>query len=226
MAPAGPGRLSDEKCVKADLERQASTRTSRVVTLGTSLTCERHWRFWKGCGGQWVTLMRDTCTRRDEGRVDVENRARWGCDSAWALRNHRRLLSGMCPDVCVLEFSVNDADLRRGISVDRSGLNLSSLLGILRDTWTSCRTLVLITNPVFGRHAISRPALSAYYARARDVARETGVDIVDTEPVWNRALMRQPWSHWIPDGIHPNLDAARNITYPQVHLGLVRLSPW
>ena len=120
----------------------------------------------------------------------------------------------------LVEFAINDAQVRRNISLVDSHRNLAEVLDVLRTSSPGCEVYLLVTNPVFGRHALRRPRLKDYYDVVRRLAREQGVGLIDTAPAWQVALARKSWREWMPDGIHPGEEAARQITLPQVERAL------
>lgn len=192
----------------------------RIATLGTSLTSEWTWRFWRACGGHWVRLLRSELSERYGTRAPVQNLGHWGADSVWALHHLSKICSRRRADIAFIEFAINDADERRGVSVVDSRNNLLAIVDALRDSWPGCNIYLLVTNPVFGRHAPDRPHLGEYYEIVRQVASQVGAGLIDTEPAWREALASQHWRHLLPDGIHPNAKAACVVTLPQIRLAL------
>jgi lysophospholipase L1-like esterase len=195
-------------------------RRQRIVAFGTSLTSEWNWRLWRNCGGHWVRMLRERLTTRFDGLAYVTNAARWGADSSWAARRIRRIARSGAIDAVLVEFAINDAEVRRNISLVDFHRNLVEVLDVLRTSSPDCEVYLLVTNPVFGRHARGRPRLQDYYDVVRSLAREQGVGLIDTAPAWQVALTQKSWRAWIPDGIHPGEEGAREITLPQVQRAL------
>lgn len=198
----------------------AAGRDLRIVALGTSLTSEWTWRFWRACGGHWVRLLREELQARYGGGAVVENLGHWGADSAWALRRIPQASGRRWADLAFVEFAINDADQRRGISIADSRHNLLAIVELLRTRWPGCNLYLVVTNPAFGRHAADRPRLVEYYDVVREVANETGTGLLDTAPAWQLALQTRDWRQLLPDGIHPGVEAARLVTLPEVWLAL------
>jgi lysophospholipase L1-like esterase len=198
----------------------AAGRELRIVAVGTSLTSERNWRFWRACGGHWVRLLRGELQASYGPGAAVENLGHWGADSAWALRRLPQMSRRRRADHAFVEFAINDADERRGISLANSRHNLLAIVQQLRACWPGCGLCMVVTNPVFGRHAADRPRLGEYYDVVREVANEAGTGLLDTAPAWQATLRTRDWRQLLPDGIHPGAEAARLVTLPEVRRAL------
>lgn len=189
---------------------------SRIATFGTSLTSEWTWRVWRACGGHWVRLLRTELQSRVGESAIVANFGHWGADSTWARHRVTKLGGHLDVDVALVEYAVNDADMRRGISLADSRRNQVCIAEALRARWPRAALFFIVTNPCFGRHAIDRPRLEGYYDVVRDVASEAGAGLIDLVPAWQIALEHRRWQELLPDGIHPGVDAAMDITLPKV----------
>lgn len=200
--------------------RHLKARPQRIVAFGSSLTAEWNWRVWRHCGGHWVRLLRADLRALYGERASVANLARWGADSAWAASRIVELAGSQAADVAFVEFAINDSDVRRNISLVQSRQNMAYVIKVMRATWHACDIHLLVTNPVFGRHQTSRPRLREYYQSVRELAGEQQVGLIDLAPAWQQALARRDWCELLPDGIHPGVEAAREIILPQVRRAL------
>ena len=187
----------------------------RIVAYGTSLTARWTWRLWRRTGGHWVRPLRAGLRAQTDPRLGVENAARWGSDSTWGLRCLERRVLGRRPHLLLLEFAINDADRRRGISIGRSRSQLSRMLDEVASACPACQVVLLTMSPALGRHAVARPELDAYYELYREAARERGLHLVDLNARWC-ALPEDGLHRALPDGIHPTPEACRTIVVPEL----------
>lgn len=169
-------------------------RSARVLLLGTSLTA-----------GAWTADLERGLSLCRRARVVVERLAKPGANSAWgeaALR--ARLAAGPAPDVVVVEFSINDSSLWRGMTLAASRARHEELL---RTADQAGVTVWLATmSPAFGRKAWERPGQVAYRALYADLARKHGAGLIAMVPAW-QALSVPERKRLMPDGLHPT-DAA------------------
>lgn len=179
------------------------------MAYGTSLTVERTPRFWKRCGGGWVAGLREALGPR----FVLHNAAGWGRDSVWGLAMLERRVLARRPDVVLVEFSINDADRRRAISIEASRRNATELVERIRAARPSCLPLLMAMSPALERHAACRGDLDAYYDAWEGVARTSGAAWVDHRPAW-RALAPHDLRRALPDGLHPTPEAARALMLP------------
>ncbi|MBU2677978.1 MAG: SGNH/GDSL hydrolase family protein [Gammaproteobacteria bacterium] len=196
-----------------------SPATRHIVIYGTSLSAEHSPFFWRRCGGYWVTMLRQSVCQRHPGETLLTNASRWGAHSRWALKHMRSRVSIHEPHVLLLEFAINDADMRNRISVTESEKNIESMIGLALDSNASCDIWVLTSHIPRGRHVSVRPALADYYAMYESVAERNDVGLIDLHRKWGGTA---PDRKYIPDGIHTNELAARDVILPGVlaHLDL------
>ena len=185
-------------------------RPVRVLLLGTSLTA----------GGRWNDALQHALSACRSGGVVVERLARPGANSAWGQEAlAQRLQTGGRPDLLVVEFSINDASLWRGMTLDKSKARHREILTLAEQAgvpvWLSTMS------PAFGTKAWQRPGQVAYRAAYQDVARSTGAGLIATVPAWNR-LSAQARGEAMPDDLHPVDAAMREITVPAL---VAALSP-
>lgn len=176
----------------------------RIVFLGTSLTASYGWPDQvEGCAAHPVAVSRI---------------ARPGAASDWGLARAQDVIAQR-PDVVFIEFSVNDADLRHGISLRRSADNHRRLIGALRARLPGARIVLMTMSPAHGLRRLLRPRLPAYYGLYRDLARDLDTGLLDLYPRW-RALPRKARRQ--EDGLHPGETAASRLIVPGIaaYLGL------
>ncbi len=183
------------------------------VAYGTSLTAEKSRLFWRRCGGSWLSLLRDHIDSQGPNDILLINRSRWGADSRWALKNITSRTLSMNPDMLFLEFAINDADVRKRITRAESRDNLEKMITLARKHSPACEICLLISHSPSGRHLRVRPALLDYYQIYREVAEQRDVGIVDLYACWGPEA---PTAQYMPDGIHTNELAAREVILPAI----------
>lgn len=169
-------------------------RQVRVFLLGTSLTA-----------GAWTAALERRLSECRGAGVLVERLAKPGANSAWgeaALR--ARLAAGPAPDVVVVEFSINDSSLWRGMTLAASRARHEELLRTADQA--GVRVWLATMSPAFGRKAWERPGQVAYRALYADLARKHGAGLIAMAPAW-QALSVPERKRLMPDGLHPT-DAA------------------
>ncbi len=198
------------------LDKLESRQPVTMVVYGTSLSAETC-AFWRQTGGAWVSYLRGELSQQADGLVKLTNAAKWGSDSDWGVRKLGPRLLRHEPDVVLLEFSINDADIRRNMSMTRSRKNLLAMIRRIRECNNSCEIVLMTMNPAFGRPLSYRPQLEDYYGIYQEVAVDHSLIHVDHYRHWKRLLARQPeMIQHIADGIHPDEAACKQIILPNM----------
>ncbi|GGE01143.1 hypothetical protein GCM10011390_19980 [Aureimonas endophytica] len=185
-------------------EAKAEAPPLHIVAFGTSLTAR----------GGWQPDLRQAlaaCLGRD---VAITTVARSGSTSAWALANVETVVAAR-PDIVLVEFSVNDAALDRLTTPGRSRAAMAAVLGRLREGLPDARVFSMAMNPIHGLRGLMRPFLDSYVEAHRRIAAGLGQGFIDFRPFWaefsDAALARM-----IPDGAHPQPEAASAIMVPRL----------
>lgn len=170
-------------------------RPVHVLLLGTSLTA----------GGDWAHALERQLAACHRGGVVVERLAKPGANSAWGARVLAvRLVEAPIPDLLVVEFSINDASLWRGITLEQSRARHEEMLMAAKRAGI---TVWLATmSPAFGRKALERPGHLAYRSLYHDLALANNAGLIATTPAW-QALSPDDRMAALPDDLHPT-DAA------------------
>lgn len=174
----------------------------RIVAFGTSLTA----------GGTWpadLAQALETCLGTSVQMVVI---ARPGMGSAWALEAVPQVLAA-APDLVLMEFAINDADLLDGVSLAQSAAQHRQILDRLRDSAPDRRVLLMTMSPVTGliRRA-QRPWLRRYHRLYAELAEEADTGVMDFTARWEadpEHLRAQQ-----PDGLHPTAAAASALMVP------------
>jgi lysophospholipase L1-like esterase len=197
-----------------------------VVTLGTSLT---------GGTWRWVDRMKEWLDQKWPKQATVHNLG-VGASASQTVpamkgnpytENHCGLdripeAIKLKPDVVLIEFSVNDAYLPYGISLEQSKKNLNTMIDQLLAAKPDTEIIVQTMNCVINEHAKARPDLDAYVQGYREVAAKRGLRVVDHYPNWQKLLRENPqeFKRLVPDGIHPQAAGYSKILLPELQRAL------
>lgn len=178
----------------------------RIAVLGTSLTARYDWP--TRAGARLVACI---------GRpAEVTTVALEGANSDWGLGQIDRV-AALSPDVVLVEFAINDADLRDGLSPLASTAAHAAIVTGLRDRLPRLRIGLMTMSPAQGPRGWLRPGLATRYATYRGLAAELDTGLLDLYPRW-QAL--PPEARGLAaDGLHPDPDVAAGLILPA-------LLPW
>jgi acyl-CoA thioesterase I len=172
------------------------------VFMGTSLTA----------GDPWPDLVVERLQACVTHPLRAQRIAEGGVTSAWGLSQIEAAIAA-APNLLLLEFAINDADLRHGLSLEESRDNHRAMLARLKEGLPEARIILMTTNPATGLRRLLRPRLAAYYAQYRTLAAEMDVGLIDLYPRW-LALPRA--AQGLTDGVHPAPDRAALVIVPVV----------
>ncbi len=176
-----------------------------LVFLGTSLSD----------GAQWPLLAAEMiaeCSARPAIPIVI---AKGGATSNWGLMQIDAVIEAR-PDVVFLEFMINDADLRRGVSIEESLENHAAMLDRILSEQRAATVVLLRLNRAHGARAILRPRLPAYERQLVSLAVADRVELGDLRENWQAELGRLGRSAAIPDGVHPVDSVAAAVNAPGV----------
>lgn len=172
----------------------------RIVVLGTSLSAKYG----------WPSLFRDRLAACLDRTPDLELVARPGANSGWGLDQVARVIAAN-PDLVLIEFAINDADLKDGVWRAESAAHHRDILAELATALPDARVLLMTMSPVRGWQILFRPRLAGYYALYPEIGEETGAGVLDLYPRW---LTNPSARESFPDGVHPTEAAATDILLP------------
>ena len=178
------------------------TETLRLVSFGTSLSAR----------GGWQAALAARLRERLEADATIAIHAKPGANSDWGVAN-AATVAALDADIVLIEFSINDASLLRGVSLSRSRENLRKIVATLKASAPSPRLVLMTMNPALGLKRLVRPRLDAYYAVYLQVAAELGLGVAHLYQAW-AALSPRQLRRAIPDGLHPLPDPAADIIVP------------
>jgi lysophospholipase L1-like esterase len=173
-----------------------------IVAFGSSLTA----------GGTWPGDLARALEACLQGQVTLEVIAAPGAGSSWGLETVDRVRA-TAPDLVLLEFAINDADLRDGVGLSRSARQHREILRDLLGDAPQRRVLLMTMNPVSGLiRKLQRPRLGRYYALYPDLAAEADTGLVDFATRWQADPEHLRAS--LSDGLHPRPEAASALMVP------------
>jgi acyl-CoA thioesterase-1 len=171
----------------------------RITFLGASLTR----------GDDWPEALAAALQPCLGQRPDITRIAKAGAHSGWGLAQVPQVVASN-PDLVVIEFSVNDADLHDGLSRAQSVANHRQMIAQLQQALPQARILLMTMSPSYGLHGWIRPWLGSYYALYHPIAQQMGTGLADLYPRW-LALPAGERKRLAPDGIHPEKGRAGRI---------------
>ncbi len=189
----------------------AAGKPQVAVVYGTSLTHK----------GAWVGAVKEYLDQNFPGQVTFVNAAKSGMQSNWGVENFASRVLSQKPDLVFIEFSVNDAATKHGISVVKSVENLDRMVKDLRTQNPQADIVLQTMNPAWDspetpekQYGSDRPDIAAYYDGYRRYAAEHNMPLVDNYPVWAEMLAKDPerFHKAASDGIHPHSGPSRGVT--------------
>jgi len=196
IAPAGPDIAADRPLSRP---LPAGEGPLTLVFLGTSLTAGYDWP-------ESLAERLQACLGRPVRAVTV---ARGGATSAWGRGQVPAVLAA-APDLVVIEFAANDADIRRLVPLGQSRRDHEAIIAALRAGRPGTAILLMTTNPATGLRRLLRPRLAAHYALYRDLAAVADTGLADLAPRWRAPGAPAQGG----DGIHPDPAAAAAVIVP------------
>ena len=153
----------------------------RIVAFGTSLTAKNDWPDALG-------PVLETCRGAP---VEIRRVAKPGAGSAWALGDVDAVIAA-APDLVLLEFAINDAEIRKGAALATARETHDRILTALKAGLPEAQILLMTMNPAHGLRGLARPYLADHYAQYRALAESHGVGLLDLYPRWRAAPPEVP----------------------------------
>ena len=189
--------------------RPGSPDEVAISVVGTSLTAYY----------DWPNILAETLKSDLDRPIRVSRVAKGGGTSRWGAENIEDIVSQE-PDIVLIEFSINDADLRHFISLRQSIENHERLIAGLRRADPSVAIVLVTMSPAYGLRRGLRPRLAAYYDAYGQIARDTNTGLIDLYPRW---LSYEDQQQAFPDGLHPTEAVATRLIVPTMasYLGVM-----
>lgn len=174
-----------------------------IGLIGTSLSSGPSSREWFG---ECCRLIESNTGKR----IVPYSMGKPGSYSSWGAANIGNL-ARLRPDVALIEFLINDSYTGSGISVSESECNHQDMIDALKAANANVTIALMTMNPAIGSKASEHPSLTTYNAMYASLATANSIELIDVYSEWGT-----PTSGQIPDGLHPTLDALRDVTIPVV----------
>lgn len=171
-----------------------------MTVLGTSLTALY----------DWPAAVQEQLAHCP-GPVILTPVAQPGATSAWGLEQIAAVLATE-PDIVLIEFAANDADIRDGLWPWQSRQTLGEIITDLRARDPAPVLALMTMNPAQGLRGWMRPGQGMQAGMYHDLARTEGLGLVDFYPRW-RARARAGRGLQA-DGLHPDVAVARAVITP------------
>lgn len=179
-----------------------------IALFGTSLSHKQ----------LWPETLAKVLGERFGVSVAIKPVTQPGAGSLWALENTDRLVA-TDPDWVLIEFSINDADIRDGQSLDQALKTHRRLLAELQSRLPNTGLVLMSMNPAQRLRGLLRPRLAAHYRQYRSLAEEWDTGLIDLNARWldipstDRGLAQ--------DGLHPDRQTASRIIVPALSRYLI-----
>ena len=169
-----------------------------IVAFGTSLTAGNGWP-------DRVQARLAACLGTD---IALSRVAEPGQGSAWALIQVPRVVA-LAPDIVLIEFAINDADLRDGVSRAQSLAQHRALIAALRADLPDAVLVLMTMSPAYRMRGALRPFLPGHYADVAALAVDEDLGLIDLYPRWRSTDLPHP-----SDGLHPDDAATAQVIDP------------
>lgn len=181
--------------------RAQEERPLRIVTFGSSLTANY----------DWPDRLAGALTTCSGQQVHVTKIAMPGADVSWALTQTDRVLAAD-PDMVLIEFAINDADIFDGLWLGSARQAYDTLLTRLGADLPDARLVLMSMSPAQGPRGWKRPRLARHYAQQGEIADAYGLEFIDIHARWQALPRAQRGLE--RDGLHPDKEVAAQVILP------------
>lgn len=179
------------------LPNQVLPERLHITVLGTSLSHREPWT-------DALSEALNACL----GPTEITVIARPGAGVLWG-QGQVAAVAGSAPDLVLVEFAINDADLRDGLARAEADAQMRALLEALAEAAPEAGLVEMTMSPASGVRGLLRPGLARYYADVIARADAGPQGAIDLYARW-QALPRG--ERGLADGLHPDAQIAQNVT--------------
>lgn len=193
------------------IKNLAAGKHQTLVTYGTSLTAAEG-------GRAWVDSVNKALNKKYNGLLTTLNAAKSGMWSTWGVQHLEDSVIKKAPDAVLIEFAMNDAFLDYKTNVDVARLNLNYMIDRIKLYNPDCEVILQTMDIPLNEHGQQRPNILAYYQMYREVAKTRKLLLIDHYPHWKELLDKgkDAYIKAVPDGIHPGVEASKQIIAPYI----------
>lgn len=186
----------------------------RIVALGTSLSAR----------GPWPDRLAARLAQCLDHPVETVRITRPGANIGWGAHPDRlAAVIAERPDIVLVEFAINDADLRDGVARNAADALTRAALEDLARALPEAAIVELTMSPASGLRGLLRPGLAARYGDV--VARgdtsggdtgggDTGGGVRGVVDLYARWIARPRAARGLDDGLHPDPEIAADVIVP------------
>lgn len=191
------------------IKKLESGENQRIVVYGTSLSASKE---------GWAAMLESSLNALYPGKVEVINSAQAAMWSTWGVENLRERVLEQKPDMVIIEFAMNDAYLPYATSVEAARLNLEYMVYRVRELYPDCSIILQVMNMPIAEHKAQRPNIELYNNLYRKEVRKLKVTLIDHYDYWVSILKKgeKEFYRYVPDGIHPNITAQKELVLPHI----------
>lgn len=168
-----------------------------ITVLGTSLSHREPWT-------DALSEALNACL----GPTEITVIARPGAGVLWG-QGQVGAVAQARPDLVLVEFAINDADLRDGLARAAADTEARALIAALSDAVPEAGLVEMTMSPASGLRGLLRPGLAARYGDVITRAESGPQGVIDLHARW-LALPRE--GRGLVDGLHPDPEIAANVT--------------
>lgn len=176
-------------------------RALRITLLGTSLSHEQ----------VWPERLRRRLEDHLNHPVVLGFVTRPGAGSRWGQGQVQQVVA-QNPDWVLVEFAINDADIRDGQNLDAAQRSHVALLQDLQKARPEAAIVLMTMSPAQGLRGLLRPCLGAHYRQYRTLAERFELGLVDLYPRW--LALPAAARGLQADGLHPEPQVAATLIVP------------
>lgn len=202
------------------IKKLESGENQRIVVYGTSLSASRE---------GWAAMLENSLNALYAGKVEVINSAQAAMWSTWGVENLRERVLDYKPDMVIIEFAMNDAYIPYATSVEAARLNLEYMVYRIRELYPNCSVFIQVMNMPIAEHRVQRRDVELYHQMYREVTKRLKAKLIDHYQYWMPLLEKgeEEFRKYVPDGIHPNLMAQKELVLPYIlnAFGVLNIKP-
>lgn len=184
------------------LKRLLPTGRLRVTAFGTSLSAPPQ---------VWPDDFSEALVNCRGAEVQMTRVVGPGKSSGWAVERLQEVVETR-PDVVLIEFAINDADILDGQSLKSARANHQEIISGLRTGLSDTRIVLMAMSPAQKTRGWLRPRLSAHYHQYHDLAVSEETGFVDLYSRW--LLLPRDARGLERDGLHPEPSVASGVISP------------